>query len=301
MNARFTHLGELLLSRYRQDSRAHRIGQPPVPSSSEAVAILRLCQEILFPGYFGHRDLNEDNIGVVLRGCLEPLHHKVAEQMALERGHGEEAAWLFLDSLPEIRRCLALDAQAAVDGDPAVHSLDEVILAYPGFLAITVHRLAHQLHHLGAPLLARLLSEWAHTQSGADIHPAAHIGESFFLDHASGVVIGATSHIGKRVRLYQGVTLGALSFPRDAQGKLNRVDKRHPTLEDDVTVYAHAIVLGGNTVVGRGSVVGASVMLTRSIPPQHRVILDPPKLRIQGPKPVDNQGEVLTCDISFEI
>lgn len=290
-----------LVAAYQQDPRAHRIDQPPVVSPTECLAILRLCQEALLPGYFGHRDLTYANLPTLLRPTLEQLHQKLHEQAALCHPRPDELSHAFMESLPELRRLVVSDAQAALDGDPAAGDLDEVVLAYPGFLAIFVYRVAHRLHRLGAPLLARILSEWAHTQSGADIHPAARIGESFFLDHASGVVIGATSVLGKRVRLYQGVTLGALSLPRGEDGKVISQGKRHPTLEDDVTLYANAIVLGGQTVIGRGSVIGASVLLTRSVPPEHRVILDPPKLRIQGPQAGNGKGQLMTCEIDFEI
>ena len=142
--------------------------------------------------------------------------------------------------------------QAAYDGDPAASSLDEVILAYPGMLAVTVYRVAHELHVLGVPLMPRIMSEWAHSRSGADIHPGARIGESFFIDHATGVVVGETTTIGSNVKLYQGVTLGALSIPRDERGRVIRDTKRHPTVEDGVTIYANATVLGGDTVIGAG-------------------------------------------------
>lgn len=290
-----------LISAYQEDTRAHRIDKPAVVSPAECLAILRLCQEVLLPGYFGHRDLSTANLASILRPILEELHQKLHEQAALCHPQPDDLSNAFMEGLPELRRLVVSDAQAAVDGDPAATGLDEVLLAYPGYLAVFVYRIAHRLHQLGAPLMARILSEWAHAQSGADIHPAAQIGESFFIDHASGVVIGATSVVGKRVRLYQGVTLGALSLPRGEDGKVVSEGKRHPTLEDDVTLYANAIVLGGQTVVGRGSVIGGAVFLTRSVPPDHRVILDPPKLRIQGPQATNGKGQVMTCEIDFEI
>lgn len=296
MSARLSAARQALLKSYEENSLAQRIEQDPVISVGECLEVFRLCQEVIFPGYFGHRDLNWENLSGLVGSSLEMLQHK------LEKLSDAEVSYAFVESLPEIRRRLLLDAQAALDGDPAVGSLDEVILAYPGFLAITVHRLAHRLLALNQGLLARILSEWAHSETGADIHPAAQIGEGFFLDHATGVVIGATAVIGRRVRIYQGVTLGALSLPRDpTTGKVVGAAKRHPTLEDDVTVYANAVILGGTTVVGAGSVIGGGVFLSRSVPPGHRVILDPPQLRIQGPKPVSAQGEVLVCPIDFEI
>jgi serine O-acetyltransferase len=190
------------------------------------------------------------------------------------------------------------DVQAAYDGDPAAASLDEIILAYPGLLAVTVHRVAHELWTMGVPLMPRIMSEWAHSQSGADIHPGATLGRRFFVDHATGVVVGETSHIGDGVKLYQGVTLGALSHPRDEQGRVIRGTKRHPTVEDGATLYANATVLGGQTVVGEGSIVGGSVFLTRSIPKRARVGAKPPELRVIDAGDVGTDDEFL---LEFEI
>ncbi len=189
-------------------------------------------------------------------------------------------AGIFLKRLPEIRTLLIRDVQAAFDGDPAATNLDEVILAYPGVLAVSVYRIAHALHDLGVPMMARIMTEWAHSKTGADIHPGATIGAAFFIDHATGVVIGETTDIGDGVKLYQGVTLGALSFPRDAAGQIIRGKKRHPTVESGSTLYANATVLGGHTVVGTDSVIGGSVFLTRSVPPRSRVSLKEPELRV---------------------
>jgi serine O-acetyltransferase len=187
----------------------------------------------------------------------------------------------FLTRIPAVRQMLSGDVQAAYDGDPAALNTDEVILAYPGLLAVTVHRLSHELHDLGVPLMPRIMSEWAHTRTGVDIHPGARIGRNFFIDHATGVVIGETTDIGDNVKVYQGVTLGALSFPKDERGQIIRGAKRHPTVEDDVTIYANAIILGGETVIGKGSVVGGSVFITSSVPPGATVTLNPPELRIR--------------------
>ncbi|MBS2034372.1 serine acetyltransferase [bacterium] len=296
MSARLLAARQALLRSYQEHSSGQRIDQEPVVSVGECLAVLRICQELLFPGYFGHRDLTEDNMMGLVGANLELLQHK------LETLVGNEVGFAFLESLPEIRRKLLGDAQAAVDGDPAATGVDEVILAYPGFLAITVYRLAHRFLDLGQPVLARILSEWAHSQTGADIHPAAQIGERFFIDHATGVVIGATTVIGRGCRLYQGVTLGARSIPKDpATGKVLAATKRHPTLEDEVTVYANAVILGGATVIGTGSVIGGGVFLSRSVPAGHRVILDPPAPQLHGPKTACPDGEVMVCQLEFEI
>jgi serine O-acetyltransferase len=172
----------------------------------------------------------------------------------------------YLDHLPRIRATLRTDVEAAFTGDPAAQSHDEVILCYPGVLATAVHRLAHPLHRMGVPLVPRIMSEWAHQRTGVDIHPGARIGERFFIDHATGTVIGETTVIGDGVKLYQGVTLGALSFPRNPDGSLVKGGRRHPKVEDDVTIYAGATILGGETVIGRGAVIGGGAWITASVP-----------------------------------
>jgi len=176
----------------------------------------------------------------------------------------------FLSKLPEVRRLLATDVQAAYEGDPAATSPDEAILCYPGILAITNYRLAHQLHHLSVPLLPRIITEHAHSLTGIDIHPGADIGEYFFIDHGTGVVIGETSVIGNRVRIYQGVTLGAKSFPLDEDGKPIKGIARHPVVEDEVIIYGGATILGRVTI-GRGTTIGGNIWLTESVPPGSRV------------------------------
>jgi serine O-acetyltransferase len=182
----------------------------------------------------------------------------------------------FIRELPDLRALLAKDVRAAYEGDPAANSYDEIIFCYPGLSAVTVYRIAHQLHHQKIPLMPRIMSEYVHGLTGIDIHPAAHIGESFFIDHGVGVVIGETANIGDRVRIYQGVTLGALSLPKDTVEQL-RSKKRHPTLEDDVIVYAGATILGGETVIGARSVIGGNVWLTESAPPDTKVFIEKPE------------------------
>ena len=196
--------------------------------------------------------------------------------------------------MPELRKILALDVQAAYDGDPACKSLDEVIFCYPGLEAVTVYRLAHILHGLGVPLVPRMMTEWAHSRTGIDIHPGAQIGRYFFIDHGTGVVIGETTEIGEWVKLYQGVTLGALSFAADAEGNLVRGKKRHPTIEDRVVIYANATILGGETVIGRGSVIGSSVWLTRSVAAGTTVTMESP----QAPHPRRRAGGVQLGDLT---
>src|SRR5262249_11401397 len=187
-----------------------------------------------------------------------------------------------LRRLPDLRQVLEKDVQAAFEGDPAAKSFHEIIFCYPGLEAVTIYRLAHEILLLGVPLVPRMMTEYAHFKTGIDIHPGARIGHGFFIDHGTGVVIGETCDIGKNVKLYQGVTLGALSFPRDTDGNIIRGMKRHPTLEDEVVVYANATILGGDTVVGHHAVVGSNVWLTHSVDPHAVVLLEKPSLRIKG-------------------
>jgi serine O-acetyltransferase len=240
--------------------------------------------------------LTDENVGYHVGNVLSTLREKLARQIEMSLCYRNECesqaaapcasfakslSTQFLSRLPEIRKMLLADVQAAFDGDPAAVNLDEVILAYPGLLAVTIYRVAHELHSLGVPLMPRIMTEWAHAQTGADIHPGAHIGPRFFVDHATGVVIGETTDIGANVKLYQGVTLGALSVPRDGDGRAIRGAKRHPTVEDGVTVYANATVLGGETTLGTESVIGGSVFITKTIPPGSRVAVKPPELRVK--------------------
>jgi len=198
------------------------------------------------------------------------------------KGLAAELTAHFLTLLPKIRDVLSTDVQASYDGDPACKNLDEVLLCYPGFTAVSVFRLAHELHLLKIPFIPRMMTEWVHGETGVDIHPGATIGRHFFIDHGTGVVIGETCEIGEHVKIYQGVTLGALSFPKDDNGELVRGTKRHPTLEDNVVIYANATVLGGRTIVGHDSVIGSSVWLTESVDPFTTVIMEKPRLRIRN-------------------
>jgi serine O-acetyltransferase len=286
-----------LLDSYLGDERARRISQRYLPSREVIVEILEAVLDLMYPGYFGRTDLNDENLGDYVAQSVAALAPKIEREMEhclcygrerdptrLEFGEcaprARELTQVFLRRLPEIRGLLVRDVQAAFDGDPAATNLDEVILAYPGVLAVSVYRIAHALYDLGVPMMARIMTEWAHSKTGCDIHPGARIGAAFFVDHATGVVIGETTEIGEGVKLYQGVTLGALSFPRDAAGQIIRGRKRHPTVENGSTLYANATVLGGQTVVGADSVIGGSVFLTRSVPPRSRVSLKEPELRV---------------------
>ena len=224
-------------------------------------AWLRSLLEILFPQAAEQTYATADEVcdalqasEADLRVLLRPLEGEIEDPAAI--------ASAFFGSLPEIHRQLMVDAEAIERGDPAAESVDEVILAYPGFLATAVHRIAHSFRELGVPVLPRVLSEWAHERTGIDIHPGATLGHPVVIDHGTGVVIGETALIGNNVKLYQGVTLGALSVNKSLAST-----RRHPTIEDDVVIYANATILGGETVIGRGSVIGGNVWLTSSVPP----------------------------------
>jgi serine O-acetyltransferase len=289
-------LREELLESYLGDERARRIARRYLPSREAIAEILQSVLNLMYPGYFGGGELRREDLGNFVANALGELAPKIEREMehCLCYGREREASsefgecaprareltLVFLRRLPEIRALLVRDVQAAFDGDPAATNLDEVILAYPGVLAVSVYRIAHALYDLGVPMMARIMTEWAHSKTGCDIHPGAKIGGGFFVDHATGVVIGETTEIGEGVKLYQGVTLGALSLPKDEAGHVIRGRKRHPTVEDGATLYANATVLGGQTVVGAQSVIGGSVFLTRSIPPRSRVSLKEPDLRV---------------------
>ena len=264
------------------------VGTPARPSSGEVVEILRLLQEAVYPGFYGEAALTRANLGDHLAYVLHQVHTKLSNQIekALSRddpsgaaARAPDLATGLLETLPAIADMVADDVRAAFDGDPAATGFDEIILAYPGVKAVFTYRVAHALHGLGVPLIPRVMTEFAHLETGVDIHPGARIGRSFFIDHGTGTVIGETTDIGNNVKLYQGVTLGALSFPKNERGELIRGTKRHPTVEDDVVIYAGATILGGETVVGHGSVIGGSVWLTASVPPGTRVTLQGDQLK----------------------
>jgi serine O-acetyltransferase len=265
------------------------------------VDIINQMLPILYPGYYGRQDLSFHHVPFYIGEVLTELSSKLCIQIwraitymsegqenTAEHDTREDARVKtlgFMKRISHIRNVLEGDVQAAFDGDPAAINTDEVLLSYPGLFAITVYRTAHELHALQVPLLPRILTEHAHSMTGIDIHPGAQIGRNFFIDHGTGVVIGETTEIGDNVKLYQGVTLGALSFPKDEGGRLIRGTKRHPTIENDVTIYANATILGGTTVIGKGSVVGGNVFVTSSVPPGCTVSLKAPELKYRNHRP----------------
>ena len=261
----------------------------PMPSTERVIELTALLRQVLFPGYFGGTELRPATLVEHVAETLAEIHEGFRLQIYRglvfnkERadcsGELDRAARLtqhFVSQLPAVQSLLAMDVEAAFAGDPAAQSTDEAIFCYPGLLAVTAYRLAHVLHELDVPLLPRMISEHAHSVTGIDIHPAAQIGERFFIDHGTGVVVGETCVIGDRVRLYQGVTLGAKRFPSDAAGNPIKGVERHPIIDDDVVIYSGATVLG-RIRIGRGSVIGGNVWLTEDVPANSRISLRPPQ------------------------
>jgi len=285
-----------LLASCNTDGGFDNVDSTTFPSRDAVVKIIHQARRIIFPGYFTKSRLDLVNLEYYLGKETTELFEDLSKQIVLSFRHdclrfhqpcpectesSHKKARSFLQSLTELKAILATDIRAALEGDPAAKSYDEVIFSYPGPFAITVFRLAHRLYELNVPLLPRMMTEYAHSLTGIDIHPGAKIGKSFFIDHGTGVVVGETTVIGDRVRLYQGVTLGALSLPRDAVDDY-RNKKRHPTIEDDVIIYSNATLLGEKTVIGARSVIGGNVWITDKVLPDTKVQLKPPELIYNG-------------------
>jgi serine O-acetyltransferase len=283
-----------LVESCRDPETFHHLDLVGLPSREAVIRIMEGFQRVLFPGYFGEQEIDGVTLTYHLGLEVNRLFERLSQQISLSIRHecrryqhictqcqerGQQESIALLKKMPELRRTLAEDVRAAFQGDPAAKSYDEVIFSYPSLLAISTYRIAHELFVREVPILPRMMSEYAHSVTGIDIHPGARIGSHFFIDHGTGVVIGETSVVGNRVRIYQGVTLGALSLPLDEIGDLLRRSKRHPTIEDRVTIYAGATILGGDTVIGSDSVVGGNVWLTRSIPHGTTVMIESPRLR----------------------
>ncbi len=299
---------ERIVRTYDELDSINHLDHCPLPRYEEIVSVIQDLVEIMYPGYRRREGLHRGNVSFYVGDLIDRLHDRLTIQMGRALRHaaggsascsdetdyealGQAKTLQFLDCLPQLRSLLATDVQAAYEGDPACTSLDEVIFSYPGLEAITVYRLAHLLYELDVPYIPRMMSEWAHNRTGIDIHPGATIGSYFFIDHGTGVVVGETCHIGNRVKLYQGVTLGALSFPTDSDGNLVRGQKRHPTIEDNVVIYANATILGGRTVIGEGAVIGSNVWLTSSVEANTTVLLEKPKLKVRSDVPDDLRPE----------
>jgi serine O-acetyltransferase len=269
------------------------IGFEPIPRRQSVLEIIDRTRELLFPGFFSPVRVDPANFRYAIGQATTMLFDLLSEQISRSIRHdcfrfkrecsnceerGYEAALQLLAGIPEIRRVVATDIRATFDGDPAANSTDEIVYAYPGLQATAVYRVARRLFELGVPMLPRMMTERMHSVTGIDIHPGAKIGEGFVIDHGTGVVIGETTYIGDHVRIYQGVTLGALSLPRGAGDQFRGGKKRHPTIEEDVIIYSGATILGGETVIGARSVIGGNVWLTESVPPDTRVFVENPRL-----------------------
>ncbi len=270
----------------------------PIPSREGVIEIINRLKEILFPGYFTRGKLDPINLRYSMGESAAALFDMLSDQIGRSIRHdcfrygqlcsecdeqGHQIALRVLQDIPSIRKILATDVQAAYEGDPAAKSYDEIIFSYPGIFAIMVYRVAHKLFEYKVPLLPRIMTEYAHSVTGIDIHPGAEIDDSFVIDHGTGVVIGETTNIGQNVRLYQGVTLGALSIPKDSADDY-RGRKRHPTIEDDVIIYSGATILGGDTTIGARSVIGGNVWLTESVPADTTVVMETPRLIYKSKK-----------------
>lgn len=266
-----------LLASYENQGGINHIDGSNLPSDASINSLAAEIMHLLFPGYFERKPLAKSDVARVtaerLKNVCQRLEEEIAKSLSFEGDpnpaeHAEDIACQLLMKLPAIRDICQTDVQAAYEGDPAARSVEEIILAYPCVLVISLQRIAHELYRLKVPLLPRMLTEYAHERTGTDLHPGAQIGTHFFIDHCTGVVIGETARIGNHVKIYQNVTLGAKSFELDVDGNPVKGVKRHPDIEDNVTVYPSATILGGKTVIGRGSIIGSNVWLMKSVSPE---------------------------------
>jgi serine O-acetyltransferase len=280
INQKIKDIVDEVIQTYKGDTGINFIDVLNLPVRDKILEVIELLTEILFPGYTGKTLVKKSNIDFIVIDILYHVYSELAEQV--ERAYkyqcrmencdtgdcremAEDATLYLLTQLPKIRQLLKGDVDAAFDGDPAAKSYEEIVISYPCITAIATYRIAHELYLRQVPLIPRIMSECAHSRTGIDIHPGATIGRNFFIDHGTGVVIGETTIIGNNVKIYQGTTLGAMSFPKDDRGRIIKGKKRHPTIEDDVTIYAEATILGDVTI-GKGAIVGGNVWLKQSVP-----------------------------------
>jgi len=298
---RIENVIDAIIATYDGDSGTNFIDVANLPVREKIMAILEDLLEVLFPGYTGKRIVKQENIRYIVGDILCKVRGELTEQISLAFRHEcrlkncetcdcEKMAGIVTEKLigamPQIRNTLKTDVQAAYDGDPAAKSLEEIVISYPYITAISIHRIAHELYRMEVPLIPRIMSESAHMRTGIDIHPGARIGRHFFIDHGTGVVVGETAQIGDGVKFYQGVSLVAVSIPKDAQ-QISGM-KRHPTIEDDVTIYAEATILG-NITVGKGAVIGANAWVRRDVPPGVTVTMAMPKAVVRHHRNDDEQ------------
>lgn len=297
---------EELLASYKSVGGLNNTDGTNLPSKQAVGEICEDLLQLLFPGFHDERSLREEEIRSLTQQRLTSLAERLTREICkslriVDPGCPKERALslmeAFLRQLPRLRELLRTDIEAAYEGDPAATSYDEIILSYPCIEAIAIQRLAHVLYIGKIPLLPRMMTEWAHARTGIDIHPGAQIGPYFFIDHGTGVVIGETCEIGSRVKLYHGVTLGARSFQKDQTGQIVKGGKRHPNVADRVTIYPNSTILGGETVIGEGSTIGANVFLMHSIPPQSLVFYEEKQLKILSKTNRQPQEEALEWSI----
>jgi serine O-acetyltransferase len=279
---------ELLVSYSQVGGLNHGEGTN-LPSKPAIGSICEDLLQVLFPGFHDEGPVVGHELQELTRARVASLAERLDEEICKSlrtldsdcpRDRAREILENFFPALPGLRELLQTDIEAAYEGDPAARNFEEIILSYPSIEAVSIQRLAHLLHRQNVPLLPRIMTEWAHSRTGIDIHPGATIGTHFFIDHGTGVVIGETCRIGNRVKLYHGVTLGARSFQKDDEGKIVKGGKRHPDVEDGVTIYPNSTILGGNTVIGEGSTIGANVFLMQSVPPRSLVTIREHQLEI---------------------
>lgn len=280
-NKKIENLVEKIARTYQGDSGINFIDASNLPVKYKILDIIELIFEVIFPGYTGKRTVTKSNIKFIVGDILWQIATELSEQVERSfqyqcrikkcnecdcKTMAENVTRHLLTKLPKIREQLKGDVSGAFDGDPAAKSYEEIVISYPCIIAIATYRIAHELYLKQVPLIPRIMTECAHARTGIDIHPGATIGANFFIDHGTGVVIGETSVIGDYVKIYQGATLGALSFPKDERGRIIKGGKRHPTIEDKVTIYAEATILG-DVVIGKGAVIGGNVWIKESVPP----------------------------------
>ena len=291
---------DTILEDYSGNRDIDKMEQSAQPDKDIVIDLIEKLRRIVFPGYFREKNYRIYNAKHNLSMLIEDVMFNLSQQIGLvfrESGRNEqdakEVCLEFLSRIPAVRAMVQTDLQAAYDGDPAATGMAEVIFSYPGLFAITVYRLAHELYTLNVPMIPRIMTEYAHSITGIDIHPGATIGKYFFIDHGTGIVVGETTVIGENVKIYQGVTLGGLST---RGGQSLRGKRRHPTIEDNVTIYANASILGGETVIGQGCVIGASAFITKSVPPCTTVSIKSQELQM---KPHGNCTNCETCKENF--
>ena len=279
------HAIDLIVQSYDGPEVINNLESAALPNKRATIEAFRHLKPVVYLGFYSQRPLTRESLRYALSEHLYPAYEILTEQIgraltydegALHkpkhlRGWNEEVVLRLFQALPQLRRTLNADILAAFEGDPAAKSIEEIVFSYPVVEAITAHRIAHFLYREGVPMIPRIISEYAHGETGVDIHPGAKIGEGFFLDHGTGVVIGETAELGRNVKMFQGVTLGALSTRRSDYSDGPMPVKRHPTIEDNVTIYAGATILGGDTVIGTGSVIGGNVWLIKSVPPGSKI------------------------------